>query len=393
MSADIFLAGAVRTPIGKFGGAFRQTTAMQLGAVAAVAALERAGVRPDQIDQVIFGHARQAGCGPNPARQVGYAAGVPVDKPAFTVNQACLSGMQALFAAARTIRAGEAECVLAGGMESMSLVPYLLPQARFGNKLGHQELTDAMYQDGFRDPLSSQLMGRTAENLAEIHGIDRDAQDRFAAATQARCQAARQRGAFEAEIVGVDVRGRKGTTRVEADEHPRDGVTPESLAHLTPVFKDGGTVTAGNSSGITDGAASLVVVSGDAARKLGIEPQARLIDYAVVGVEPAIMGIGPVQAVRQVLEQSGRRLEEVDLVELNEAFAAQVLAVQRALELDLERTNVLGGAIALGHPIGCSGARIVVTLLHEMARRTSGLGLATLCVSGGMGGAMLIERC
>jgi acetyl-CoA C-acetyltransferase len=388
---QIYLAGAVRTPIGRFGGGLAGLTAVELGTRACVAALERAGVEREHVDQAIFGHARQAGCGPNPARQVAVAAGVPVERPSFTINQACLSGMQAILDAARVIRLGEAEVVLAGGMESMSQVPHLV-EARWGFRMGDRPVVDAMYRDGFLDPLSGKIMGETAETLARQYEISRDEQDAWAALSQQRCQQARGAGRFKDEIVAVEAPDRKGSRIVDNDEHPRDDVRAESLAKLRPVFDKEGTVTAGNSSGITDGAAAMVVLSGDAARKLGVEPMARVVGHRVEGVDPAIMGIGPVPAVRNLAKDTGVSPDEIDLVELNEAFAAQVLAVDRELGFDHERLNVNGGAIALGHPIGCSGARIVVTLLHEMARRACRRGLATLCVSGGMGGALLLER-
>jgi acetyl-CoA C-acetyltransferase len=388
---EIYLAGAVRTPIGRFGGGLAGLTAVELGTRACVAALERAGVEREHVDQAIFGHARQAGCGPNPARQVAVAAGVPVERPSFTINQACLSGMQAILDAARVIRLGEAEVVLAGGMESMSQVPHLV-EARWGFRMGDRPVVDAMYRDGFLDPLSGKIMGETAETLARQYEISRDEQDAWAALSQQRCQQARGAGRFKDEIVAVEAPDRKGSRIVDNDEHPRDDVRAESLAKLRPVFDKEGTVTAGNSSGITDGAAAMVVLSGDAARKLGVEPMARLVGHRVEGVDPAIMGIGPVPAVRNLAKDTGVSPDEIDVVELNEAFAAQVLAVDRELGFDHERLNVNGGAIALGHPIGCSGARIVVTLLHEMARRACRRGLATLCVSGGMGGALLLER-
>ena len=388
---EIYLAGAVRTPIGRFGGGLAGLTAVELATRACVAALERAGIEPDRVDQAILGHARQAGCGPNPARQVAVAAGVPVERPSFTINQACLSGMQAILDAARAIRLGEAKVVLAGGMESMSQIPHLVA-ARWGFRMGDRPVVDAMYRDGFLDPLTGKIMGETAETLARQYEISRDEQDAWAALSQQRCQQARGAGRFKDEIVAVEAPDRKGTRIVKDDEHPRDDVTAESLARLRPVFDKEGSVTAGNSSGITDGAAAMVVLSRDAARKLGVEPMARVVGHRVEGVDPAIMGIGPVPAVRNLAKDTGVSPDEIDLVELNEAFAAQVLAVDRELGFDRERLNVNGGAIALGHPIGCSGARIVVTLLHEMARRACRRGLATLCVSGGMGGALLLER-
>jgi len=393
MKDVVYLAGAVRTPIGKFGGGLAGLTAVELATHASNAALERAGLEPGQIDQTILGHARQAGCGPNPARQVSVACGVPVERPAFTINQACLSGMQSVLDAARAIRLGEAEVVLTGGMESMSRVPFLLGvEARWGYRMGHQPVIDGMHRDGFFDPLSNKLMGATAETLAERYGIGREEQDAYAARTQQRCERARNDGLFTDEIVPVEIKTRKGSKTIENDEHPRDGVTPESLTRLPAVFKKDGTVTPGNSSGITDGAAAMIVLSGDAAKRLGVEPMARIVGYRVDGVDPEIMGIGPVPAVRNLLAATSVTQDSIDLIELNEAFAAQVLAVNRELKLDDEKTNVNGGAIALGHPIGCSGARIIVTLLHEMRRRESKRGLATLCVSGGMGGALLLDR-
>jgi acetyl-CoA C-acetyltransferase len=388
---DVVLASPVRTPIGRFGGGLAAVPAVDLGIAASKAAMARAGISPTAVDQTIFGHARQAGCGPNAARQVSVRAGVPVDKPAFGINQACLSGMQAILAAARAIRLGEAEVVLAGGMESMSRVPFTL-DARWGFRMGNKEAVDLMSRDGFLDPLSGKIMGETAETLAKQYGISREEQDSYAAATQNRCEAARRAGRFRDEIVPVEVVDGKKTLIVDADEHPRDGVTPASLAGLAPVFEKGGTVTAGNSSGITDGAAAMLVLRADAATRLGVTPIARIVGWRVDGVAPEIMGIGPVPAVRNLLAATGVTLDSIDLVELNEAFAAQVLAVDRELGFDRARMNVHGGAIALGHPIGCSGARIVVTLLHEMARRGARRGLATLCVSGGMGGALLVER-
>jgi acetyl-CoA C-acetyltransferase len=389
----LVLAAPVRTPIGRFGGALAPLSAADLGTAAARACLERAGLAADAVDQVVLGHGRQAGGGPNTARQVAHRAGVPDDRPAYTVNQACASGLQAVLAAARTILTGEAEVVLAGGTESMSNTPYLLPRARWGYRLGNAEIVDGMYRDGFDDPLSGLVMGETAEELAGEYGIERAAADRWALGSQERCARARLEHRFAAEIAAVEVPGRRGeTTRVEVDEHPRDGVTLDSLAKLTPVFREGGTVTAGNASGITDGAAAIVVASEAAAERLGLPVAARLLDWEVVGVEPRIMGIGPVPATRRLLARRGLALDEIEEVELNEAFASQVLACLSELPFDGERVNPDGGAIALGHPIGCTGTRILVTLLHGLAARGRRLGLATLCVSGGMGVAALVER-
>ena len=389
---EVVVAGAVRTPIGRFGGSLASLTAAQLGAAAAREALARAGVAPGQVDEAVFGCARQAGGGPNVARQVAYRAGLPQEVPAFTVNMACGSGLKAIDLAFRAVRDGDAEIVLAGGTESMSRVPYLLPAARWGYKMGHQPAVDAMYQDGFLCPLAEQLMGETAEKLAEVYRIPREEQDAFALRSQQRAAAALAENRFAGETFAVRVPGKKGDVDFAVDEHPRAETTTASLARLPPVFKpEDGTVTAGNSSGITDGAAAMVVMSAERARSLGVQVQARIEGVAAAGVDPHVMGIGVVPAVRKLLERFSRRLEEFDLVELNEAFAAQVLACDRDLRFDPERLNVNGGSIALGHPIGATGARIVVTLLHELARRKARHGLATLCISGGMGLAASFE--
>jgi acetyl-CoA C-acetyltransferase len=389
---EVVVAGAVRTPIGRFGGSLASLTAAQLGAAAAREALARAGVAPGQVDEAVFGCARQAGGGPNVARQVAYRAGLPQEVPAFTVNMACGSGLKAIDLAFRAVRDGDAEIVLAGGTESMSRVPYLLPAARWGYKMGHQPAVDAMYQDGFLCPLAEQLMGETAEKLAEVYRVPREEQDAFALRSQQRAAAALAENRFAGETFAVRVPGKKGDVDFAVDEHPRAETTPASLARLPPVFKpEDGTVTAGNSSGITDGAAAMVVMSAERARSLGVQVQARIEGVAAAGVDPHVMGIGVVPAVRKLLERLSRRLEEFDLVELNEAFAAQVLACDRDLRFDPERLNVNGGSIALGHPIGATGARIVVTLLHELARRKARHGLATLCISGGMGLAASFE--
>ncbi len=389
----VVLAGAVRTPIGSFGGSLQSLRAVDLGVAAATAALERAGIDAEQIDESVFGHARQAGTGPNPARQVSIGAGVPDSSPAFTVNQACASGLKAIILAAQTVALGGADIMLVGGMESMSNTPYLLTGARWGYRLGHDQLVDGQYRDGFLCPLCGDLMGRTAERLAERYDISREEQDAYAVETQQRAQAARAGRVFEAEIVPVDVPQRKGDSQVIAtDEHPRDDVTMEQLARLRAVFKDGGTVHPGNSSGVTDGGAALIVLSEEAAERLDVTPMARVVAATQAGVDPAIMGIGPVPAMRQLMSGLDIDLADIDLIELNEAFAAQVIAVDRDLHLDRDKLNVNGGAIALGHPIGCTGTRIVVTLLHEMERRSAARGVATLCVSGGMGTSLLVER-
>lgn len=391
---DVYVLAAARTPIGKFGGSLAELTAAALGAPAARAALERARVLPGSVDEVIFGHARQAGNGPNPARQVGRRAGVPDAVPAFTVNQACASGLKAMLLGADAIRLGRASRVLTGGQEAMSRTPYYLDRARWGLRMGHGEVVDGMTRDGFLCPLADQLMGETAETLAVEYGIPREAQDAFALASQRRAAAAIAAGLFVEEIVPVEVEGRKGPRLVAADEHPRPDTTAESLARLAPVFSRTGTVTAGNASGITDGGAALVLgdrAALDDAAARGARPLARIVGAAIVGVDPARMGIGPVPAVRKLLGETGLALSDFGLVELNEAFAAQALACVKELGLDLDRVNVNGGSIALGHPIGATGARIVVTLLHEMRRRSERLGLATLCVSGGMGVAVAFE--
>jgi acetyl-CoA C-acetyltransferase len=388
---EVVVAGAVRTPIGRFGGGLAALTAADLGVAAATEALRRAGVPGAAVRETIFGCARQAGGGPNLARQVAVRSGVPRESPAFTVNMACASSLKAIDLAFRQIRDGDSDVVLAGGAETMSRVPYLLPGARWGDRLGHQPLVDAMYQDGFLCPLAGLVMGETAERLAELLGISRAEQDAFALRSQQRAGRALAEGRFRDEIVAVSAPAGKGTAEVGVDEHPRPEATLEGLAKLPPVFKEEGSVTAGNSSGITDGAAALLLLSADRAAALGVRPTARVLGLASAGVDPALMGLGVVPAVRALLARLEMSLADFDLVEINEAFAAQVLACDRELGFDAGRTNVNGGAIALGHPIGATGARIVVTLLHEMRRRGSRRGLATLCVSGGMGMAAAFE--
>ena len=392
MPRRLALVAPVRTPIGKFGGALSSLSAAELGAAAAAACLARAGLAPERIDQTIFGHARQAGGGPNSARQIAWRAGIPAERPAFTINQACGSGLQAVLSAARALLLGEAGVILAGGTESMSNTPYLLPRARWGYRLGSSEIVDGMYRDGFVDPLSGLIMGETAEELAVESGVTRAASDAFAAESQRRCAAARQAGRFAAEIAPVTVAGRQGETRVDSDEHPRDGVTVETLAKMAPVFRPGGRVTAGNASGITDGAAALLVATEAAAAELDLPVAGWLLDWEVVGVDPRIMGIGPVPATRRLLARRALDFAAIEEVELNEAFACQALACLAELPFERERVNPDGGAIALGHPIGATGARLLVTLLHGLAARDRRLGLATLCVSGGLGLAALVER-
>lgn len=390
---DIYLAGAVRTPIGRFGGALASWTAADLGVAVAKETLKRARTSPEKVQQSIWGCARQAGGGPNVARQITYRAGVPENIPAFTVNQACGSGLKAIILAAQEIMIGRADTVLVGGTESMSRVPYFAEGARWGSRMGNTELVDGMYRDGFYDPLSRLVMGETAENLARNYQISRDEQDQYALRSQQRAQAAIESDRFKSEVLPLEIKGRRGESQVLArDEHYRPNTMMGDLSKLPPVFSKEGTITAGNSSGITDGAAAVVVMNEKALKESGAEPQATIVDYEIVGVAPEIMGIGPVPAVRALLERQNLRLSDIDLVELNEAFAAQVIACDRDLGFDQERLNPNGGAIALGHPIGCTGVRITTTLLHEMQRRSARRGLATLCVSGGMGIALLVEH-
>lgn len=390
---NVYLVGSVRTPIGKFGGSLASWTAADMGTAVARESLKRSRLEPDEIQDSIWGCARQAGAGPNVARQITYRAGVPETVPAFTVNQACGSGLRAIILAAEAIMLGRARAVLAGGTESMSRVPYFAEGARWGMRMGNMEMVDGMYRDGFNDPLSGLVMGETAENLARRYEISRAEQDAYALRSQQRAEAAIHSGRFDDEILPLELKGRKGeTTLFTRDEHYRAGTTLEALGKLQPVFSRNGTVTAGNSSGITDGAASLLVMSEEALKASGAMADARLVDYEISGVAPEIMGIGPVPAVRNLLARQNLSLDSVDLIELNEAFAAQVIACDRDLGFDPERLNVNGGAIALGHPIGCTGVRITTTLLHEMKRRNLRRGLATLCISGGMGIALLVER-
>ncbi len=368
-------------------------TAVELGTIAVREALARANVAADRVDEVLIGQARQAGSGPNPARQVGYRAGIPETVPATTINMACGSGLKSIMLGADQIALGRAHVIVAGGIESMSRVPYLVEGARWGLRLGHGELTDGMYRDGFHCMLADMVMGETAEKLAQMHRISRMEQDEYALESQHRAGAAQASGRFAEELVPVDVPGRRGQTETfSADEHVRADVTIEKMGTLPPVFSKSGTVTAGNSSGITDGAAATVLASGDAVRKHGLKPLARIVDYAVAGVDPRIMGIGPVPATEKLLARTGMDLDDFGLVELNEAFGAQVLACLRELPIDRDRLNVNGGAIAIGHPIGCTGTRIVATLVHEMLKRDVKNGLATLCISGGMGASIGVEK-
>ncbi len=376
---------ALRTPIGRYLGGLSKLTAAQLGSASVRPVLEGLDA---PVTELIFGCARQAGQGPNPARQVALASGLPQTTIAYTVNMACGSGLKAIALGADAIRLGRAQAVVAGGVELMSRVPFMLDRMRTGYRLGHGKLIDGMYQDGFYCPLSDQLMGRTAETLAERYEISRDEQDRFALESQHKAGAAIDEGAFADEIVPVQVKDET----ISADEHPRPQTTLEKLGKLPPVFKKDGTVHAGNSSGITDGACALLLAPESLVNERGWEPLGWFLDCAIAGVDPAVMGIGPVPATRQLLERTQKNLDDFDLIELNEAFAAQVLACERDLGFDRAKLNVHGGAIALGHPIGCTGARIVVTLLHALKRRQASHGLATLCVSGGLGLAASFTR-
>lgn len=392
MRPRVAIIAAKRTPIGKFLGAFRNTSAVELGTSIVAGILDLAGVEKHEVDEVIIGNARQAGGGPNPARQVAFKAGIPETVPAYTINMACASGLKAIALGADSIRLGHAACVVAGGTENMTRVPFLLDRARLGYRLGDGPLIDGMYKDGFACPLAEMVMGETAEVLATEYEIAREEQDRWAMMSQHRVEVARESGIFADEILAVeatDDRGRSFT--VEDDEHPRAGVTMEALAKLPTVFKKDGGVTAGNASGITDAAAAVILMSEEKSQAWDGEVLGYVRDVVAVGVDPKRMGIGPVLATRRILERNELAMDDIPVIELNEAFAAQVIACQRELGFDVERVNVRGGAISLGHPIGATGTRIVVTLLHEMRRQGHKIGLATLCVSGGLGMALLIE--
>ena len=396
---SVVIVGAARTPIGRYGGTLRQTHPADLGARAAKAALERANVPPGDVDEALFGHGRQAGSGPNPGRQVCQRAGLPFTVPAQTINQACASGMQTVALGAQAILLGQSRIVLAGGIESMSRMPYLVDaeDARWGHKMGNFTLVDAMYRDGFRCSLSGLIMGETAELLARQYAITREESDAFALESQRKAEAAIGAGRFKDEMTSAPGQDAKGKpVELEADEHPRAGVTLEMLGKLPLVFPtvegQTGIITAGSSSGITDGGAAVVLAHADEAKQRGLKPLARIVGWATAGVDPRLMGIGPVPAVRRLFAQTGLTMDDFDLVEINEAFAPQVLAVLKDVPVPADRLNVNGGAIALGHPIGATGTRILVTLLYEMIRRDARRGLATLCVSGGLGMAMAIER-
>lgn len=392
MSKKVVLAGACRTAIGTMGGTLSTTPAVDLGAIVIKNALERAGVPADQVDHVYMGCVIQAGLGQNVARQASIKAGIPIEAPAVTINVVCGSGLNSVNLAAQMIQAGDADIVVAGGMENMSMAPYALKQARYGYRMGHAQAVDTMISDALWDAFNDYHMGITAENVCEKYGITREELDEFAANSQQKCEKARAEGKFKDEIVPVEVKKKKETIVFDTDEGPRAGVTAESLAKLRPAFKKDGIVTAGNSSGINDGAAAIVVMSEEKAKELGVKPMATWVGGALAGVDPSIMGIGPVAATNKLMKKLDMTVDEMDLIEANEAFAAQSIAVGRDLNFDLSKLNVNGGAIALGHPVGASGCRILVTLLHEMQRRDAKKGLATLCIGGGMGCATVVER-
>lgn len=390
---DVVIVSAVRTPVGSFCGTLGQIPAADLGALAVKEAIKRAGITPEQVDEVILGNVLQAGLGQNPARQASIKAGIPQEVPSWTLNKVCGSGLKTIVCAAQTIMVGDADIVVAGGMESMSLAPYVLNKARTGIRMGNDTIVDSMINDGLTDAFDKIHMGITAENIAEQFGISREEQDRYSVASQNRCEVAIKDGKFTEEIVPVSIPQRKGDpVVVSQDEFPRFGATYESVAKLRPAFKKDGTVTAANASGINDGAAALVIMAKEKAEELGLTPLATIKSWASAGVDPKIMGTGPIPASRKALEKAGLKIEDIDLVEANEAFASQTLRVAQELKLDMAKTNVNGGAIAIGHPVGASGTRILVSLLHEMKRRNAHRGLATLCIGGGQGIALIVER-
>ena len=391
MARKVVLAGACRTAIGTMGGTLSNTPAPDLGTVVIKEALKRAGVAPEMVDEVYMGCVIQAGLGQNPARQAAVNAGIPVEVPATTINVLCGSGLHCVNLAAKLIANGEADIIVAGGMENMSKAPYLLYNARFGYRMGAAMMDDALLRDALHDAFGGYHMGITAENIAEEWGLTRQQLDEFAAWSQNKCEKARAEGKFKDEIVPVEVKKKKETILFDTDEGPRDGVTVESLSKLRPAFKEGGKVTAGNASGINDGAAAIIVMSEEKAKELGVTPMATWIGGELAGVEPRIMGIGPVASTRKVMEKKGYKIEDFDLIEANEAFAAQSVAVGHDLGFDMDKLNVNGSAIAVGHPVGASGCRILVTLLYEMQRRHAKKGLATLCVGGGMGCSAIVE--
>lgn len=389
----VVIASAVRTPVGSFGGAFKNLTSVDLGIIAAKEAMKRAKVTPDMIDEVLLGNVLQAGQGQNVARQITLGAGCPETVPALTVNKVCGSGLRTVSLAAQIIMAGDADIILAGGTESMSSAPYLLPTTRWGARMGDGTIVDHMINEGLWDAFNKYHMGITAENVSEQFGITREMQDELAVTSQNRAEKAQKEGRFDDEIVPVEIKDRKGNvTVIDKDEYIRYGQTVETAAKLRPAFKKDGTVTAGNASGINDGASCLIVMSEEKAKELGVEPLATIVSYASAGVDPKIMGTGPIPASKKAMEKAGLTIDDIDLIEANEAFAAQAYAVKNELGYDFDKVNVNGGAIALGHPIGASGARILTTLLYEMKKRDAKRGLATLCIGGGMGTTVIVER-
>ena len=390
---EVVIASAARTPIGSYGGTLKDTAAVTLGAIAVKEAMKRAGIAPEMVDEVVLGCVLQAGQGQNVARQVSMAAGIPQEVPSMTINKVCGSGLRTVGLAAQMIKAGDADIVVCGGTESMSNAPYAIPSASWGARMNDQKMVDLMVHDGLWEIFNSYHMGVTAENIVEQWGLSREEQDEFALASQLKAEAAIKAGKFKDEIVPVEIPQRKGDPIVfDTDEYPKFGASMEKMAKLKPAFKrDGGSVTAANASGINDSAAALVVMSKEKAEELGITPLCTIKSYASAGVDPKIMGTGPIPSSRKALEKAGLTIEDMDLIEANEAFAAQSLAVGKELGIDLEKLNVNGGAIALGHPIGASGARILITLLYEMKKRGSKYGLATLCIGGGQGTAMIVE--
>ena len=392
MARKVVLAGACRTAIGTMGGALSTTPAPDLGTVVIKEALRRTGIKPEQIDEVYMGCVIQAGLGQNPARQAAVNAGIPVEVPATTINVLCGSGLHCVNLAAKLIACGDADIIVAGGMENMSKAPYLLYDARFGYRMGAAKRDDALLRDALHDAFGGYHMGITAENVAEDWGLTRQQLDEFAAWSQNKCEKAQKEGRFKEEIVPVEVKKKKETILFDTDEGPRAGVTAEGISKLRPAFKEGGLVTAANSSGINDGAAAIIVMSEEKAKELGVTPMGTWIGGELAGVEPRIMGVGPVASTRKVMAKTGYKIEDFDLIEANEAFAAQSVAVGHDLGFDMDKLNVNGGAIALGHPVGASGCRILVTLLHEMAKRDAKKGLATLCVGGGMGCSAIVTR-
>jgi len=388
---DVVIVAAVRTPVGSFGGTLKDIPAVKLGAMAVKEALKRAKIEPGQVDEVVMGNVLQTALGQNPARQALIHSGIPQEVPAMTINKVCASGLRTVALAAQMIKAGDAEIVVAGGFENMSAAPYALPNARWGYRMGEAPFVDVMIKDGLWDAFNQYHMGITAENVAEKWKLTREDLDKFSFESQQKAEAAVKSGRFKDEIVGVEIVSKKGNVMFENDEYPKFGTTLEALSKLKPAFKSTGVVTAGNASGINDGAGAIVVMSADRAKQLGLTPLARIASYASAGVDPAIMGTGPIPASRKALEKAGWKPADLDLVEANEAFAAQAIVVNRELGWDTAKVNVNGGAIAIGHPIGASGARIFVTLLHEMKKRGAKKGLATLCIGGGQGSAVCVE--